>query len=145
MKRMRVCLPTAVLCLSICMSAISCEKMTPDVEAEADTEICSQVTQELQISELLFRAMNGSIEYADLPDYTAFRDAITAEIADSIGTNPYWSELTVYVSDTPRDERYQYTVLLPKDKTCQYMVELLVCSKNGLYAQIWAETTERYR
>ncbi len=141
MKRMRVCLPTAVLCLSICMSAISCEKMTPDVETEADTEICSQVTQELQISELLSRAMNGSIEYADLPDYTAFRNAI----ADSIGTNPYWSELTVYVSDTPRDERYQYTVLLPKDKTCQYMVELLVCSKNGLYAQIWAETTERYR
>ena len=119
MKRMCVYLPITVLCLSICMSAISCEKKVSDVETEADMEIHSQATQELPIDELLSRALCGSVEYADLPDYTAFRNAI----ADSIGTNPYWSELTVYVSDTPRDERYQYTVLLPKDEYCQYLFE----------------------
>lgn len=127
MKRMRVYLPIAFLCLSICTFAVSCENKASDVETdtetETDTEICSQATQELPIDELLSRALCGSVEYADLPDYIAFRNAITAEIADSIGTNPDWSELTVYVSDTPRDERYQYTVLLPKDEYCQYLFE----------------------
>ena len=132
MKRMCVYLPITVLCLSICMSAISCEKKVSDVETEADMKIHSQVTQELPINELLFRAMNGSIEYADLPDYIAFRNAITSRIADSIGTKVDLSELTVYVSDTPRDERYQYTVLLPKDETCQYMFEFgVVAYENG--------------
>ena len=123
MKRMCVYLPITVLCLSICMSAISCEKKVSDVETEADMEIHSQATQELPIDELLSRALCGSVEYADLPDYIAFRNAITAEIADSIGAKVDWSELTVYVSDTPRDERYQYTVLLPKDEYCQYLFE----------------------